>query len=228
MIRLPVPVRAVVSDCEVQRPARTIRVGGMNRRILALAAILALLVPFRALAEKIPLAEISAYLNGIRTVEAEFTQINDDGTISTGRLFIRRPGRIRFEYDPPDESLVLAWQGQVAIFDAKSNSAPEKFPLVKTPLKLILAKKVDLGRERMVVGHISDGKTTTVVAQDPEHPEYGSLELVFTGDPVELRQWVVNDASGQRTTVVLGRMTLGKAFGPDLFNIDLEQEARGF
>ncbi len=200
----------------------------MNRRILALVAILALLAPFRALAEKISLTDISAYLNGIRTAEAEFTQINDDGTISTGRLFIRRPGAIRFEYDPPDKSLVLAWQGQVAIFDAKSNSAPEKFPLVKTPLKLILAKNVDLGRERMVVGHKSDGKTTTVIAQDPEHPEYGSLELVFTGPPIELRQWVVNDASGQRTTVILGKLTLGKSFRRDLFNIDLEQKARGF
>ena len=58
----------------------------------------------------------------------------------------------------------------------------------------------------MVVGHASDGTTTTVRAQDPEHPEYGSIDLVFTADPVELRQWIINDSNGGSTTVILGEM----------------------
>ena len=92
----------------------------------------------------------------------------------------------------------------VGIVDGKSNTGPEAYPLNRTPLKIILAKTVDFSREKMVTGHASDGKTTTVRAQDPENPEYGSIELVFTGDPVELRQWVINDSAGSRTTVVLG------------------------
>ncbi len=181
-----------------------------------------------AQAAKLSLAEISAYLNAIRTAEADFTQINDDGTIATGKLLIRRPGRIRFEYDPPDAALVLAGQGRVAVFDAKSNEPPERFPLVRTPLNLILADKVDLTRARMVVGHTSDGKTTTVVAQDPKHPDYGSLHLVFTGNPVQLRQWIVEDGTGQRTTVILGDMKLGGKLHTSLFNIDREMQKRGF
>ena len=88
----------------------------MNRR-LALLAPLAFLLPFPAAAEKLPLKDISAYLNGLTTVEADFTQVNADGTISTGKIYIKRPGRVRFEYGPPDRSLVIAGGQNVAIFD---------------------------------------------------------------------------------------------------------------
>jgi outer membrane lipoprotein-sorting protein len=198
----------------------------MNRRF-ALLAPLALLVPLPALAEKIPLSALSDYLNGLTTVESPFTQINADGSISTGRIFIKRPGRVRFEYDPPDRSLVIAGGQQVAIFDAKSNQPPEQYPLKRTPLNLILAEKIDLGRASMVVGHTADGTSTRVRAQDPEHPEYGSIELVFTADPVELRQWVITDDLGAETTVVLGELAKGGQMGARLFDISAETAARG-
>jgi outer membrane lipoprotein-sorting protein len=198
----------------------------MNRRsffrtlgmpFAAMALLTALALP--AAAEKISLGELSRYLNALTTAEAEFTQINSDGSISTGRIFIQRPGRVRFEYAPPDRNLVLAGGGQVAIFDAKSNQPPEQYPLSRTPLSIILAANVDLGRARMVTGHSTDGNATRVRAQDPEHPEYGSIELVFTSGPTELRQWVIRDDSGAETTVILGEMKKGGTFGASLFNI---------
>jgi outer membrane lipoprotein-sorting protein len=197
----------------------------MNRRT-ALLAPLAFLLPLPAAAEKIPLATLSDYLNGLTTVETDFTQVNSDGTISTGKLYIHRPGRVRFEYAPPDRSLVIAGSQNVAIFDAKSNQAPERYPLRRTPLNLILAENVDLGRARMVIGHSEDGSTTRVRAQDPENPEYGSIELVFTADPVELRQWVITDDLGSQTTVILGEMRKGGKLSSSLFNISLEIEKR--
>ncbi|MEM9128577.1 MAG: outer membrane lipoprotein carrier protein LolA [Pseudomonadota bacterium] len=159
-----------------------------------------------AAADKLSLAEASSYLNSFRTASGEFTQINDDGTISTGQVFIKRPGRVRFEYNPPEQVLVVADGDTVGIVDAKSNTTPEAYPLHRTPLKIILARSVNLGRERMVTGHSSDGTTTTVRAQDPANPEYGSIELIFTDAPVQLRQWVINDAGGGKTTVVLGEL----------------------
>lgn len=197
----------------------------MNRRT-ALLAPLAFLLPVPALAEKIPLATLSEYLNGLTTVEADFTQINADGTISTGKIYIRRPGRVRFEYAPPDRSLVIAGGQQVAIFDAKSNQPPEQYPLKRTPLNLILAANIDLGRAKMVVGHTEDGTSTRVRAQDPEHPEYGSIELVFTSNPVELRQWVITDDLGQQTTVILGGMKKGGEMRASLFDISGEASKR--
>jgi outer membrane lipoprotein-sorting protein len=198
----------------------------MNRRF-ALLAPLALLVPLPARAEKIPLATISAYLNSLTTVESDFTQINSDGSISTGKIYIKRPGRVRFEYAPPDRSLVIAGGQQVAIFDAKSNQPPEQYPLKRTPLNLILAENIDLGRASMVVGHTADGTSTRVRAQDPETPEYGSIELVFTEDPVELRQWIITDDLGAQTTVILGELTKGGNLGARLFDISAETSARG-
>jgi outer membrane lipoprotein-sorting protein len=197
----------------------------MNRRF-ALLAPLALLVPLPALADKIPLSTLSDYLNSLTTVESAFTQINSDGSISTGRIFIKRPGRVRFEYDPPDRSLVIAGGQQVAIFDAKSNQPPEQYPLKRTPLNLILAERIDLARASMVVGHTADGTSTRVRAQDPEHPEYGSIELVFTENPVELRQWVITDDLGAETTVILGELQKGGQMGARLFDITAETAAR--
>ncbi|AZL59131.1 outer membrane lipoprotein carrier protein LolA [Tabrizicola piscis] len=198
----------------------------MNRRF-AMLAPLALLLPLPAAAERIPLSEISDYLNSLSTVESDFTQVNSDGTISTGKIYIRRPGRIRFEYAPPDRSLVIAGSQTVAIFDAKSNQAPEQYPLKRTPLNLILSDNVDLGRASMVVGHTDDGTSTRVLAQDPEAPEQGTIELVFTANPVELRQWIITDDLGAQTTVILGEMKKGGQLSARLFDINAEVEARG-
>lgn len=180
-----------------------------------------------AFADRIPLDEISRYFNGFTTAEGEFTQINPDGSLATGRIFIRRPGRVRFEYDPPEESLVMAGGGQVAIFDGRSNQGPSQYPLSKTPLNLILERNVDFSNRNMVVGHTDDGTTTTVIAQDPDNPQYGSIRLVFSAGPTELRQWVIRDDTGAETTVILGNMRFGEDLSARLFNITAEVASRG-
>ncbi|WP_151717785.1 LolA family protein [Gemmobacter serpentinus] len=198
----------------------------MNRRTALLAPFALLAFALPAQAEKISLAAISKYLNGLKTAEADFTQINADGTIGTGRIFIKRPNRVRFEYAPPDRNLVLASGGQVAVFDGKSNQPPEQYPLKRTPLNLILGANIDLGRAKMVVSHKEDGNKTLVRAQDPEHPEYGSIDLVFTANPVALRQWVINDNGGSQTTVILGDMQMGKDYPPSTFTFEAEMRRR--
>ncbi len=186
----------------------------------ALLALVLTLSPALAAAEKLSLAEVSAYLTAMQTAQATFTQINGDGTKSTGTLFIKRPGRMRIEYDPPEKALVLASAGAVAIYDPKSGPTPETYPLRKTPLSIILAQQVDLAQARMVVGHDYNGTATTITAQDPEHPEYGNIQLMFTDAPVALRQWVLNDDGGNSTTVVLGAMTVGETLRDSIFAIE--------
>jgi outer membrane lipoprotein-sorting protein len=190
----------------------------------AMALFTAFSVP--AAAERIGLTELSRYLNALTTAEADFTQINSDGTISTGKLFIHRPGRVRFEYAPPDASLVMAGGGQVAIFDEKSNQPPTQYPLSRTPLSIILARDVNLAQANMVVGHFEEGPTTRVRVQDPENPDYGSIELVFTPGPTELRQWIIRDESGSETTVILGEMKKDVKLASSLFNIVVEADKR--
>ena len=149
-------------------------------RILATAALTLALAAPAAWAEKLPLSTLSAYLNGITTAQAKFTQIAGDGTVSTGTLYLKRPGKMRFEYDPPNKSYVIADHGAVGIFDEKGDETVEQYPLRRTPLSIILDRHVDLGRANMVTGHREDGPSTIVRAQDPKNPEYGFIELVFT------------------------------------------------
>lgn len=175
------------------------------------------------MADKLPLKDVSGYLNGLKTATGEFTQINDDGSISTGVIYIKRPGRVRFEYNPPDSALVVAGSNTVVIYDTKSNQPAETYPLARTPLSIILAKDVNLGAARMVTGHTFDGTATVVTAQDPEHPEYGNIQMRFTGNPVELRQWIINDGNSGQTTVVLGGLKLGGTIANSKFDVGAAQ-----
>ena len=198
----------------------------MTLRTALLAPIAALMLTVPAHAEKIGIAELNRYLNSLGTVETPFTQVNSDGSISTGHLYIKRPGRVRFEYDPPDRSLVMAGGGQVAIFDAKSNQPPEQYPLSRTPLSLILGENIDLGRAKMVVGHAEEDTATKLTQPVPEHPAHGRIDLVFTANPVELRQWVITDDLGGQTTVILGEMKKGGDLPASLFSISVEADKR--
>ena len=179
-----------------------------------------------AYADKLSLTEISTYLNSLKTARGAFTQINDDGSISSGTLFISRPGKMRFEYDPPEQALVLASANAVVIIDKKSNQPPETYPLNRTPLSLILARQVNLGQARMVTGHDFDGTATIVTAQDPKNAEYGTIQLSFTDNPVQLRQWVINDANGGQTTVVLGEFETGVQLQNRLFDPGIALQGR--
>lgn len=201
----------------------------MKKTLLLLLVITVLLLRLTpAHAAPVPLAEISAYLNSIRTAESPFTQTNADGSRAKGMLFIHRPNRMRLEYARPDKTLVLASGQQVAIFDAKSNQPPEQYPLKKTPLNLILGAQIDLSRAKMVVDHGEQDGLTTVTAQDPEHPEYGTIKLYFTANPVALKQWIVTDNAGARTRVVLDGLRFGQDYQPSLFSITMELQKRGF
>lgn len=201
----------------------------ITRRLCVLAVPLALagLAASPSQAQQLSLAQVSNYLNSFTTAESEFTQINADGTISTGTVYIKRPNRVRFEYNPPEESLVVAGGGQVAIFDPRSDGGADRYPLSQTPLKIILERNVDLTRTDMVTRHVSDGTTTTVTAQDPDRPELGNIQMVYTASPVELRQWIVTDDTGQQTTVILGDLAKDGSVPDILFNIQREMRNWG-
>jgi outer membrane lipoprotein-sorting protein len=189
-------------------------------------AALALMLSLPAQAAPLSLKEISRYINSIDTAQTAFRQENADGSRTEGTLYINRPGRARFEYAPPDKSLVMVGGSRVAIFDAKSNQPPEQYPLRRTPLNLILARNVDLSKARMVVGHRQVGDTTRVVAQDPEKPEYGTIEMVFSNNPVALREWIITDDMGGETRVVLDDFQTGVNLSAFLFDITYETQRR--
>lgn len=199
---------------------------GDMKMLAAVLAPLLVILALPALAQAVPLDVLSAYLNRLTTAEAEFVQVNADGSKSKGVIYIQRPGRARFEYVAPDRNLVIAAGGQVIIFDARSNEPPEQYPLARTPLNLILARNIDLKAARMVVGLFEVGGATVVRAQDPAHPEYGTIDLFFDADPVALRKWIITDDIGNQTSVTLNDLVAGKQYGASLFSKEVELQKR--
>ncbi|MEM9349371.1 MAG: outer membrane lipoprotein carrier protein LolA [Pseudomonadota bacterium] len=192
----------------------------LTRRAFTVAALAA---PFAgaARAQTIPLSEISAYMNALTTLTARFRQDNPDGSVTNGTFYLKRPGRMRFEYDPPEQAKVIAGGGALVIFDPRSDE-PTRYPLNQTPLSVILSRNVNLSDEREITGTRESNGFTVVRAADPDNPEYGTIELVFSTNPVELRQWIVRDGAGEVTRVSLGELNTGTRVPDRLFNISAE------
>ena len=178
-------------------------------------------------ARELSLDEISRYLRGLGTVKANFAQLTDDGHRSNGTLYMRRPGRARFEYSDQD-LLMMASGGQVGIFDGGSNSRrAERYPLSRTPLHLFLERNPNLADRSMVYQKSYADGLTSVFARDPKNPSYGTIELRFESEPVRLKEWVVTDGTGSRTKVALGQMQEVGNIPSSLFSITYEEQRRG-
>jgi len=172
-----------------------------------------------SLAEKISLNKISDYINGLTSLQADFEQVNSDGSIDTGKLYIRRPGRMRLEYTAPNNALVIAGAGSVAIFDDKSKNGPTLFPLKKTPLNLLLKKNVDLNKNEMITKHTENDENTFIVAKDPNRKSQGSIKIVFSNSPVSLQGWTITNQSNQKTKIILDKLDKKTKIPLYLFNI---------
>jgi outer membrane lipoprotein-sorting protein len=197
----------------------------LGRKTLLTVFIIALFgAPVRA--EKISLSNLSSYLESIKKVSGSFTQINSDKTVSTGRIFLFRPGRMRMEYKTPDNSLVIVGGSQIAVFDSKSNTHPRIFPLRKTPLKILLEKKINLKTSDIIISHEEVENSTVVVLQDPNLSSYGSLKLVFTDHPVTLRQWVITNEMSDQTVLKFKDFINQPNMSSNKFNISLEIDNR--
>ena len=197
----------------------------MGRKTLLTVFIIALFgAPVRA--EKISLSNLSSYLESIKKVSGSFTQINSDKTVSTGRIFLFRPGRMRMEYKTPDNSLVIVGGSQIAVFDSKSNTHPRIFPLRKTPLKILLEKKINLKTSDIIIRHEEVENSTVVVLQDPKLSSYGSLKLVFTDHPVTLRQWVITNEMSDQTVLKFKDFINQPNMSSNKFDISLEIDNR--
>jgi len=199
----------------------------MTRRTFLAGALAALLIP--ALPAVAPakmsgadardLTRISNYLNGVKTLEGSFVQIGHDGELSEGLFYLRRPGRIRFEYKPPNPALVIADGTWVGVYDTRLNTL-DRIPLKSTPLHLLLKKRVNLRKEKAVRSIERGAGQMRVTAIDPDEPDQGSITMVFAENPLELRQWIVVDAQGLTTTVALGEVRSNIKIDPNLFFIE--------
>ncbi len=177
-------------------------------------------------ADPYSLANISQYLQNLKILKADFSQTNPDDTISSGTILIKRPGRMRFEYYKPDNTLVLVSAGALAIFDPNGDDKPITYPIRNNPISLILKGEVDLLNSRIVGNYkVSDEKGVLMI-RDPKTPELGSVELIFTGAKPELEKFTIINENGSSTSILLKDIEYPKKLNDTLFSIPLETNKR--
>lgn len=201
----------------------------MKRRLLlsvpVFVSAFALASPVYASAQAAPLSvadqalvsQIETYLNGLTAITANFLQVASDGSTRTGKAWLQRPGKMRFEYDPPDPQLLVAGFGLLVYHDPQL-AQTTNIPLSATPLGILLAKHVDL-TGNVTVTNVSrqPGEDSITVTRTGKANE-GNLTLVFGTNPLELRQWVVTDAQQRQTRVSLYDIAPGGPFPDSLFS----------
>ena len=177
-------------------------------------------------ADPYSLANISQYLQNLKILKADFSQTNPDDTISSGTILIKRPGRMRFEYYKPDNTLVLVSAGALAVFDPNGDDKPITYPIRNNPISLILKGEVDLLNSRIVENYkVSDEKGVLMI-RDPKTPELGSVELIFTGAKPELEMFTIINENGSSTSILLKDIEYPKKLNDTLFSIPLETNKR--
>jgi outer membrane lipoprotein-sorting protein len=189
----------------------------------ALTAAAVLASPAWALTaeESAVLHEISGALSQVQTMNGEFVQFNPDGQQLQGQFYIARPGRVRFQYDPPATIRVIADGKSVLVFDKKLQTY-DIWPLSQTPLRLLLDPNLDLSTSEKVTAVGVAPDLVEVVLQDETRFSAGTLNLIFDRTTHELRQWTVTDQQGLQTMVALYNVQIGNQLNDDLFKINYQ------
>ncbi len=171
---------------------------------------------------------VQTYLNALTTLESRFVQVDPNGYFAEGSLFISRPGKMRFEYDPPTPLLLVA-DGTWFIHVDKELEEVSHIPLSSTPAAFLLREEIRLDSDYQVRG-VSAGKgLVTLEIVERENPEAGAVEVVFEDQPLRLKQWTITDAQGLDTRVTLTGSRFGGALDDGLFRFKnpwLENEGR--
>ena len=195
----------------------------MRRLILAL--FLALAAPASAQAmqwttqQAADLDRVSAYLNSIKTMRGAFTQIGPQGQVDQGKFYILKPGKIRFDYDPPNPTLVISDGVGIAVYNTKLNTA-NRYPLSGTPLNLLLSDHLNLKRSSNVTNVQHSPGELIVTARASDRNATGNITIVFTDPGLDLRQWTIVDAQGLPTTVSISNVQQGVDLPESAFKIN--------
>lgn len=198
----------------------------MRRRDLLAALALGALAPGLRLtqagaapptaADQADLQRILAYLNSIPSLRARFEQVAPDGNVSRGTVWLERPGRIRFQYDPPSPLLLIASHGEVYFHDSQLNQT-STIALSRTPLSILLADRIIFSGPVTVTDFVKLPNELQVSVVRTANPGEGLLALVFTEPPLALYQWTVVDAQHKITRVTLFNIQIGGHFDENLF-----------
>jgi len=198
------------------------------RPLLAVAVATLLAAPLAAASVKpAPLApeergqvgRIEGFLNGIKSFRSRFVQVNPDGSVWQGTVFVQRPGRFRFQYDAPVPHLLIANRNWFVHIDRELDTS-NLLPLSQTPAQFLVRRDLSFRNGLVVTGFERGANTMSLRLVDSRNPDIGELTLVFSDHPLALRKWAIRDAQDNWTQVTLQNVEYDVAMDPKLFDFD--------
>jgi outer membrane lipoprotein-sorting protein len=190
--------------------------------VSAFGPALVLALPQAAVAQQAPLAQVTAHLQAVDTMTANFSQTDRRGQVLHGVLTLKRPGRLRFQYQQGVPMLIVGDGKRLSVIDYETKRV-DSWPIGNSPLGILTSANPDLSRIAKVVRN--DGQSLVVEARDPKKPQFGTITLGFSKTAsgpagLLLQGWTVVDAQTNRTTVRLANQRFNVAVADSAFRFD--------
>jgi outer membrane lipoprotein-sorting protein len=177
-------------------------------------------------AQRAQVDKVSAYLSSVQQLHGTFVQVGPDGSRVKGELFMQKPGRVRFEYEAPSQLQIVA-DGQSVVVRDRRLGTQDAYPLAQTPLRYLLADRIDLLRDTNVIGVRADDMYVTVIIEERQALIGTSRLMMMLGaKDYQLKQWTVTDPQGYDTTVAVSNLDSSKRPDPAMFRIDYTRYAQ--
>ena len=175
----------------------------------------------RALADR-----VSAYLTSVRQLQGKFVQVGPDGGKSEGEFFLQKPGKVRFDYNPPSPIEMIA-DGQSVVVRDRKLATQDLYPLSQTPLRFLLSERIDLAKDTNIVAVRADDVFVTIIIEERQALIGTSRLMMMVGaKDYQLKQWTITDPQGYDTTVAVSNLDTSKRPDPNLFKIDYTRYAQ--
>ena len=168
--------------------------------------------------KKSALQRIEIYLNEMKTLRAEFLQVSSNGAVATGKLLMQRPGKIRFEYDPPSPIMLIS-DGYFLRYIDKDLEQVTHIWLEDTPIGFLLDDNLKLSGGITVTKFKKNANLLTITLAKSKKPEKGTVSIIFSDKPLALEKWVIKDAQGITTTITLNNRERPLKIDPRLFEL---------
>lgn len=166
--------------------------------------------------DKADIARVEDLLNSIKSLQAHFTQLSDNGGTAEGVFYLQRPGRLRFEYDPPTPILIVGTGKTIVFYDSRLGQVTY-VPIKSTPLAFLVDEKISFSGDTKVVRVDREPGALAITLADTKRRRRGTITLIFSDSPLRLRMWRVTDAQGKVTTIALSRTRTNLTLDAELF-----------
>lgn len=201
-----------------RRDILRLALGGITLAALATVPALNLVTPAHAQNSAQAIAD---HFSSVTTMSGEFVQFGPRGEQTGGKFYIERPGKLRFNYEAPSGYQVIADGKNVVIDNSKLNTM-DLYPLSKTPLKLLLDRRIDLSGNK-VKGVKEEPDMTTIQLADRQFFGNSTITMMFDPRSYELKQWTITDPQGKDTTVMIFNVKEGVKIDQAMFTVDYDR-----